>query len=71
MLEQENQIFAPTFILGISMAALFSVQTELIQGREKEALTIANEAIRKLKELVDKHIYKLPQGEQSNDANQG
>jgi hypothetical protein len=46
------------FLLGQAIAALYSVQTYLIQGEHKEALTAVNDATRVLNAQIDKHFYK-------------
>ncbi len=51
-----------SFLLGMSMAALYSVQSHLIQGNQKEALTVINEAVRALNEKVEKVFYKKSEG---------
>lgn len=56
----ESAIATVSYLLGMSMAALFSVQGHLIQGENKEALSIINEAVRVLSDKVDKCMYAKP-----------
>lgn len=45
------------YLLGMSMGSLLRVQELLIQGNDKEALSVINEAMRSLKDKVEKHFY--------------
>lgn len=47
-----------SFLLGVAYTAISSAQDHLIQGRDKEALSVINEAKKFLTEKINKHFYK-------------
>lgn len=57
----ETDVFAAalsaSFLLGMSMSALYSVQQHLIQAQHKEALTTVNDAVKMLNEKITRSYY--------------
>ncbi len=55
--EALTAVMSASYLLGMSMAALYSVQQHLIQGRDKEALTTVNDAVKVLNEKITRGYY--------------
>ena len=66
-MSEHIQTTEASFLLGMAMAALYSVQDRLVQGENKEALSAINEATRKLNNLIETHVYGKEKVETSND----